>query len=89
MVKKSTLILRSLGLSDSDRRLPVKKLEDKLFKDGSDRLWVLTYLEGAVQLQEASSGEQKKATHLSDLVVFYSEHEFDLYLKKISEDELS
>jgi len=89
VVKKSTLILRSLGLSDSDRRLPVQKLEDKLFKDGSDRLWVLTYLEGAVQLQEAASGEQKKATHLSDLVVFYNEHEFDLYLKKISEDELS
>jgi hypothetical protein len=64
-------------------------MEDRLFKDASDRLWVLTYLEGAVQLRESLSGEQKKATHLSDLVVFYSEHEFDLYLKKISEDELS
>ena len=77
------LILCSLGLSENDKRIPVRRVDDKIFEDCVGQMWNLTYVEGGVLLQERTSGEQRRSEHLSDIVVFYSEHEFTLYLQKI------
>lgn len=82
------LVLQSLGLSQNDKRIPVCKVNDRLFEDCTNGQWTLVYAEGGVILQSKATGEQRRAANLSDLVVFYSEHEFALYLQKISDGKL-
>lgn len=88
-MSKRTLIFRFLGLEASDRRLPVRRVEDKIFEDYRQRLWSLSYIDGGVLLREKDSGKELRAGHLSDLVIFYCDHEFSLYLRKISDGKLS
>lgn len=82
------LVLQSLGLAENDKRIPVHKVNDRLFEDCSNSRWSLMYTENGILLQNEVSGEQRRAANLSDLVVFYSEHEFSLYLRKVSDGKL-
>lgn len=85
-VSSKDLIYEFLGLEASDGRLPVAKVSDKIFEDYCQRQWSLTYVDGGVVLCEQSTGQELKASHLSDLVVFYSGHEFSLYLRKVDNE---
>jgi hypothetical protein len=87
-VSRRQLVLQSLGLPQNDKRIPVRKIHDRLFEDCTDQQWTLVYVEGGVTLRAEYTGVQLAAEHLSDLVVFYSEHEFANYLKKISDGKL-
>lgn len=87
-MSRKHLIFSFLGLEASDRRLPVYKVSDKIFVDYCQRQWSLSYIEGGVVLRERSTGEEKVAGLLSDLVVFYSEYEFSLFLRKVSDGRL-
>ena len=85
-VSSKDLIFAFLGLEASDTRLPVSKVSDKIFEDYCQRQWFLSYVEGGVVLRERSTGQEIRSDHLSDLVVFYSGHEFSLYLRKVDNE---
>lgn len=82
MLSKRRLILKSLGLQVHDDRLPVHRVEDKQFQDFAGNTWSLIYREGGVTLRCEALGVRLHAEHLSDLIVFYSQAEFSLFLKE-------
>lgn len=78
-----SLILRHLGLQETDPRLPVHKVQDKQFVDYAGYSWKLYYGEHSVMLHCATKNIRLQGEHLSDLIVFYSVEEFLLYIKAL------
>jgi hypothetical protein len=70
-VSSKDLIFAFLGLEASDTRLPVSKVSDKIGGGGR---------------RPPTPGQEIRSDHLSDLVVFYSEYEFSLYLRKVDNE---
>ena len=93
--QKYALLRGLLNLQQSDLRIPVRRGSyadhgpNATCLDYKHDLYTVTFGNGFVTIENLKTGEARKANHLSDLVVFYSEDCLKAYKKGLEDGRKS
>ena len=93
--QKYALLRGLLNLERFDLRIPIRRGSyadhslNATCLDYKHDLYTVTHGEGFVTIENLKTGEARKANHLSDLVVFYSEDCLKAYKKGIEDGRKS